>query len=301
MAVYNSKDGILTIYSRVIINGSLLPWSVQSTLCSNAIYHQVRFDLRFETFDFCRRQAVRDRSDCPRSSDKTRRIGLSTDSGGGGRGRGRESRVDERPSNVHPRRSSRGACIAEKRARVASSDAFRVRFSTRERERQHVERLACGKCRNVRNKTLAAGSGRCCCAGPPLRSTMGTVGGSTPSCPEILEARDSERVPGARVSAVRRAHTVTHTQQGRPRPGSRDSHHRPLQSSYFPGAPFTPTFFAPSRRPNSDTELTLRTGKFLNFRLSLSLSVSLFSFNFLWIEFQIEIKNVKEQERQSSN
>ena len=152
---------------------------------------------------------------------------------------------DERPSNVHLRRNSRGARPSRGKTRVSSRRrGVPVR---RESTRVHVESLACGKCRNVRNKTLAAGSGRCCCAGPPLRSTMGTVGGSTPSCPEILEARDSERVPGARVSAVRRAHTVTHTQQGRPRPGSRDSHHRRFNHPTFLRPPFTPTFFfAPS-------------------------------------------------------
>lgn len=68
--------------------------------------------------------------------------------------------------------------------RHESPGASRTARSRYRPESTRARNLACGKCRNVRNKTLPARSGRCSCTGPPLRSTMGTVDGSTPSCLE---------------------------------------------------------------------------------------------------------------------
>ena len=108
----------------------------------------------------------------------------------------------------------RRACIAEKRAsRVTSHRCIGIaarrgtaRHGTARsrcrRESTRARNLACGKCRNVRNKTLPGRSGRCSCTGPLLRSTMGTVHGSTPSCLE------TPRVPCVSISHTRYTHAA---------------------------------------------------------------------------------------------
>lgn len=108
----------------------------------------------------------------------------------------------------------RRACIAEKRAsRVTSHRCIGIAArrgtalhgtarSRCRRESTRARNLACGKCRNVRNKTLPGRSGRCSCTGPLLRSTMGTVHGSTPSCLE------TPRVPCVSISHTRYTHAA---------------------------------------------------------------------------------------------